>query len=61
MFEEQIKLVKDREDFTIQQLENLQEQFDAYKEEKERIIKVLKMENEQLNNLNLLLGKKQKM
>lgn len=61
MFEEQIKLVKDREDFTIRQLENLQEQFDAYKEEKERIIKVLKMENEQLNNLNLLLGKKQKM
>ena len=43
---------------TIRQMENLQEHF---KEEKERVFKVLKMENEQLYNLNLLLGKKQKM
>ena len=42
-------------------MENLQEHFDVYKEEKERVFKVLKMENEQLYNLNLLLGKKQKM
>ena len=46
---------------TIRQMENLQEHFDVYKEEKERVFKVLKLENEQLYNLNLLLGKKQKM
>lgn len=59
-FEEQMKLIKDREDFTIKQLENLQDQFDTYKEEKERVIKVLKIENQQLTNLNLLLSNKQK-
>lgn len=32
---------------TIRQMENLQEHFDVYKEEKERVFKVLKMENEQ--------------
>lgn len=54
----QMKLIKDREEFTVNQLELLQEQFDTYKDEKERVIKVLKMENEQLSNFNTLLNKK---
>ena len=54
----QMKLIKDREEFTVNQLELLQEQFDTYKDEKERVIKVLKMENEQLSTFNTLLNKK---
>ena len=57
-FNSQMKLIKDREEFTVNQLELLQEQFDTYKDEKERVIKVLKMENEQLSTFNTLLNKK---
>ena len=54
----QMKLIKDREEFTVNQLDLLQKQFDMYKDEKERVIKVLKMENEQLKNFNNLLNKR---
>ncbi len=57
-FDDQIKLIKDREIYINSQYDNLKEEFDIYKDEKERIIKVIKMELEQLKDKNILLSKK---
>ena len=57
-FDDQIKLIKDREIYINNQYDNLKEEYDIYKDEKERIIKVIKMELEQLKDKNILLSKK---
>jgi hypothetical protein len=54
-FDDQIKLIKDREIYINNQYDNLKEEYDIYKDEKERIIKVIKMELEQLKDKNILL------
>ena len=55
--DEQLKNVKERENFVIQQNENTLEQFEIYKDEKERMINALKVENESLKNKNSLMSK----
>ena len=55
--DEQLKIVKERENFVIQQNENTLEQFEIYKDEKERMINALKVENESLKNKNNLMSK----
>ena len=55
--DDQLKIVKERENFVIQQNENTLEQFEIYKDEKERMINALKVENESLKNKNNLMSK----
>lgn len=55
--DEQMFLIKDREAFTVKQLEGIEEQFAAYKDEKERLFKLIRKENEQLKQQNNLLKK----
>ena len=55
--DEQLKIIKERENFVIQQNESTLEQFEIYKDEKERMIKALKVENETLKNKNNMLSK----
>jgi hypothetical protein len=55
--ETQLGLVKDRELFTVSQLVELEERFNSLKDEKERITRLLKEENEELKNQNRILSK----
>ena len=57
-FDEQIKLIKDREIYINNLYDILKEEFDIYKDEKEKVIKITKMELEQLKDKNILLLKK---
>lgn len=49
--------MKDRELFTVSQLVELEERFNALKDEKERITQLLKEENEDLKTQNRVLSK----
>ena len=53
----QITLLKDREEITIKQYDALQNMFENYKDEKERTIKILKAELQNLKDCNILLEK----
>jgi aspartate/tyrosine/aromatic aminotransferase len=55
--EKQLGLFKERELFTVAQLLELEEKFNIYKEEKERMILLLKEEINEVKGHNSLIGK----
>ena len=55
--EQQLGLIKERELFTVSQLNELEERFNNLKAEKERIVQLLKDENEDLKNQNRVISK----
>ncbi|MCQ2819768.1 MAG: hypothetical protein MJ252_21090 [archaeon] len=57
---EQLKIIKDREDFTLKQLDRVTEQFENYKTEKEMTIRIMEKEIDQLKNINNMVGANRK-
>lgn len=55
--EVQVQLIKDREDFTTKQLLELEQKMKNFREEKEKLISLLKSEIEELRANNVLISK----
>ena len=55
--EVQVQLIKDREDFTTKQLLELEQKMKNFREEKEKLINLLKSEIEELRANNVLISK----
>ena len=55
--ETQIALIKERENFTTKQLLELEQKMKNFREEKEKLITLLKSEIEELRANNVLIGK----
>lgn len=55
--ETQMSLLKERESFTVNQLLDVEEKFNIYRKEKERMITLLKEEIGEIKGHNLLLSK----
>lgn len=55
--EGQMSIFKERELFTVSQLLDIEEKFNCYREEKERLLSLLKDEIQDIKSHNLLLSK----